>query len=135
MSHSDGTSEEPPAALTLSPDPSAVSTARRFVADVCRRAGLPEEVQDGAVLLTSELVTNAFMHGRSDARIAVTTDGPTARVEVADDNSRHPLAVAEDVDALDGRGLTIVELVAARWGVRDDPYGKTVWFVVEPERV
>ena len=75
-------------------------------------------------------MTNAFIHGRSDARVRVRPGAGCARIEVADDNSRHPQAVEEDVDALDGRGLAIVELVAQKWGVRDDPYGKTVWFVV-----
>lgn len=36
--------------------------------------------------------------------------------------------VEQDPDALDGRGLTIVDLLSSRWGVRDDRYGKTVWF-------
>lgn len=29
--------------------------------------------------------------------------------------------------------MEIVELLAARWGVRDDPYGKTVWFEVHAD--
>ena len=129
------TTGERTAALTLRPEPSAVGIARRLVADRCRSAGLPNDLADTVVLLTSELVTNAFTHGRSDARTQVTATGTWARVEVGDDNSRHPQAVEEDLDALDGRGLTIVALLAARWGVQDDPYGKTVWFEVEPGQV
>ena len=82
------------------------------------------------MLLTSEVVTNAFTHGRSEARVSVRATAALVRVEVGDDNSRHPQPQAADADALDGRGVTILQTLAARWGVRDDPYGKTVWFEV-----
>lgn len=87
---------------------------------------------DTAVLLTSETVTNAFTHGRSEARLVVTAHPDRVIVEVADDNSRHPRPAEPDADAdaLDGRGISILTMLAAGWGVRDDPYGKTVWFEV-----
>ena len=118
------------ATLTLAPDLAAVRQARTFVAAQCRALDLDPEACDSAVLLTSETVTNAFVHGRSEARIQVSSVDGRLRVEVADDNSRHPQAVEEDPDALDGRGVLILETLAASWGVRDDPYGKTVWFEV-----
>ncbi len=116
--------------LTLAPNASAVSTARRLVADLCRKVGVDDEASDTAVLLTSETVTNAFTHGRSEARVAVTVSSDKVRVEVGDDNSRHPHHVVRDHDALDGRGMTIVGILATAWGVTDDPYGKVVWFEV-----
>lgn len=116
--------------LVLAPDPAAVREARAFVRSACRAAGTSPEVLDTAVLLTSEAVTNAFTHGRSEARIAVEAGLRVVRVEVADDNSRHPQPQDPDADALDGRGMTILETLSHRWGVRDDPYGKTVWFEV-----
>lgn len=96
----------------------------------CESAAVPDEVRDAAVLLASETVTNAFVHGRSDARLAVTLVPGGVLVEVGDDNSRHPRAVDADDQALDGRGLMIVTALAARWGVRDEAIGKTVWFEV-----
>ena len=116
--------------LVLAPDPAAVRAARRFVADRCSDGSAPEDLRDTAVLLVSELVTNAFSHGRSEARIRLSRTRGLLSVEVADDNSRHPGTVAEDADALDGRGLAILELLRDEWGVVDRPYGKTVWFTL-----
>jgi hypothetical protein len=70
------------------------------------------------------------MHGRSDARLRVTALPRLLRVEVTDDDSRHPEPAEPDPDALDGRGLSIIDMLSARWGVRDDSFGKTVWFEV-----
>ncbi|MDQ6947069.1 MAG: ATP-binding protein [Actinomycetota bacterium] len=116
--------------LTLAPDASAVATARGLVSDLCKQIGLNADARDTAVLLTSETVTNAFTHGRSEARIFVTVSLERIRVEVGDDNSRHPHQVSRDHGALDGRGMTIVGILATNWGVTDDPYGKVVWFEV-----
>ena len=116
--------------LVLPPDIAAVREARRFVQGFCEAEAVPDEVRDTAVLLASETVTNAFVHGRSDARLAVSLVPGGVLVEVGDDNSRHPRAVDADDQALDGRGLMIITALAARWGVRDEEVGKTVWFEV-----
>ena len=116
--------------LALPPDLAAVSAARRFVAACCLRAGLAETVLETAVLLTSESVTNAFVHGRSDVRLSVALVPDGLMIEVGDDNSRHPGLVDTDDNALDGRGLHILQMLAAGWGVRDEVVGKTVWFQV-----
>jgi anti-sigma regulatory factor (Ser/Thr protein kinase) len=118
--------------LVLAPDAAAVRQARAFVRTACREGGTPQDEIDTVVLLTSEAVTNAFTHGRSEARIAVEAGPEVVHVEVADDNSRHPQRQEADADALDGRGVAILSTLASRWGVRDDPYGKTVWFDVRP---
>jgi anti-sigma regulatory factor (Ser/Thr protein kinase) len=125
-----GGSAAPAAVLVLPQDLAAVSSARRFVKQHCQAMGFNSDACDTAVLLTSETVTNAFIHGRSEARIRVHARPDRLLVEVADENSRHPKRVGHDNDALDGRGLAIIELLAARWGVIDDSYGKTVWFEV-----
>lgn len=117
--------------LALSPELENVRTAREFVAGVCQQLGVDDDVRDTAVLLTSEVVTNAFLHGRSEARVSMDVRPERVVVMVADDNSRHPQRVTADDEALDGRGLAIIELVASRWGVRDDDYGKTVWFALD----
>ena len=114
--------------LRLPPDPREVRTARRFVQHACEAAHVSDEVCDAAVLLTSEVVTNAFTHGRSEARLSIDVACGVVHVEVGDDNSRHPFEETDDRDALDGRGMRLVEAMARSWGVRDEAIGKIVWF-------
>ena len=123
-----------PTTLVLAPDPASVRRARALVRQVCQEAGLSVDAVDAAVLLTSETVTNAFTHGRSEARLCAraVARGRRVRVEVSDDDSRHPQRAPRDEDSLSGRGLALVDALAASWGVRDDRYGKTVWFEVGP---
>lgn len=118
-----------PGALLVA-DVDAVREARGHVREICTQAGLSRDRCADAVLLASEVVTNALTHGRSDARVVVRPVPTGLRVEVSDDNSRHPQAAPEDVDALDGRGMAILKRLSTTWGVRDDPFGKTVWFEV-----
>jgi anti-sigma regulatory factor (Ser/Thr protein kinase) len=117
--------------LTLAPAADNVQLARHYVMRGCTEGGVSGDVCDTAVLLTSEVVTNAFLHGRSEARLSMRVDAQRVEVRVGDDNSRHPVPASLDDDALDGRGLAIIDLVAQAWGVRDDDYGKTVWFSLD----
>ncbi len=117
-------------AVVLPPEPASVAAARRVVARACAEAGVPHDALDAAVLLASEVVTNAIVHGRSEASLTVRAAADRVRVEVADDNSRTPVIQQEDPDALDGRGLAIVAVCADAWGVEALPYGKVVWFEI-----
>ena len=99
-----------------------------MLSKACAEGGLSGDVTDTAQLLTSELVTNAVIHGRSTVTVTTVLDDGLLRVEVSDDNSRHPEVRPTDDRALDGRGMHIVALLAASWGVTDEPLGKTVWF-------
>lgn len=114
--------------LMLRPEPQAVGVARHLARRTCTDAGLERDVCETAVLLTSETVTNAIIHGRSEVRLAITAGPNGVRVEVGDDNSRRPVLQADDQQALDGRGLSILASEASSWGVADDRYGKIVWF-------
>ena len=115
--------------LTIPGCPEHVAGARAFVA---RLAGAAAET---AVLLTSELVTNALLYtrsGRGGVVTVVVLDLPDGLlVEVADDGSpdRGP-GVSGDRYAACGHGLFLVEQLAARWGYRQDGAGTTVWFQV-----
>jgi anti-sigma regulatory factor (Ser/Thr protein kinase) len=120
--------------VVLPADPASTRGGRRHVAARCREHQVPQGVADEAVLITSELVTNAVLHGRSAVAVTVvvttTAAGGVLRVAVDDDNSRHPAVKEEDAAALDGRGLHIVDALADRWGVSDRGVGKTVWFEI-----
>lgn len=118
----------------LAADPTAVRSARRLLVQVCQASGTAARVVDVAELLVSELVTNAVLHGRSRPRLTVTpTAGGGLSVGVGDDNSRLPVVREDDRDALDGRGLRLLDLLSSRWGVRPDPPGKVVWFELDPD--
>ena len=114
--------------LTLPAALQSVRLARTFVREHCAEQALPAELCDDAVLLTSELVSNAVMHGRSEVQLRVGRKGRCLHVSVHDENSRHPTRVRDDPNALDGRGLSLVAELASAWGVQDDPTGKAVWF-------
>lgn len=88
------------------------------------------DAEDTVVLLTSETVTNAFLHGRSEARITVIPRGDGLLVEVGDDDPRGPQQPEQRPGAVSGRGLLILEALADHWGVTDDGTGKVVWFEV-----
>jgi anti-sigma regulatory factor (Ser/Thr protein kinase) len=127
-----GSGDGTPAELVLPADVTRVRQAREFVRDRCHSLGFSSDTCDTAILLTSEIVTNALIHGRSEARIRLSVHQRQLRIEVADDNSRHPRLAEQDTDALDGRGLAIVAMLAAAWGVTNETFGKTVWFDVAP---
>lgn len=114
--------------LDLPANPQTARRARTFVDQHCRRHQITGETRNTALLLTSEIVTNAYLHGRSTARLTLTLTQQRLLVEVADDNSRPPQIVEQHLDALDGRGLTLVDTLATNWGTRGHHTGKVVWF-------
>lgn len=123
-----------PAVLHLDADPQAAGKARSFVQRQCRARGITGEALDTAVLLTSEVVTNACIHGRGAARLEVTTSAEGLLVEVGDESSRLPEVIDHDPEALNGRGLAIVSTLAADWGAHEDDRGKVVWFEIQYDR-
>lgn len=118
-----------PSRLQLDHGLGSIRQARDFVRDRCHDGGVGDDVCDTAVLLTSEIVTNAVVHARSAARLGVEVDGDGVRVEVGDDSPRYPQPMAVvDLDAASGRGMWLVDHLAGEWGVSPEPPGKTVWF-------
>ena len=114
--------------VTLPPAPESARQARRFVADVLTAAGA-EDFMDTATLLTSELVTNGIVHAHTELRVVVEATPHWVRVEVIDGNPMLPTRRSYDEQALTGRGLEMVELLATDFGMQpliDD--GKRVWF-------
>jgi len=102
--------------------------ARRSVGLFCGAAGHDEEVGEVASLLTSELVTNALVHGGGDASLSVGLVPGGVHVEVADALPGDLSPSAWSAEATSGRGLALVEALASAWGVRPSGSGKVVWF-------
>src|SRR5215207_2151737 len=107
--------------LELAPSPTAPAAARRFVRALCtswdlnlahdpddptERAWLADRV-DQAVLVTSELVTNAVVHAHSELRLLVELRGDQLH-----------LATSPDVLEEGGRGLLLVDALASTWQVQ-----------------
>jgi anti-sigma regulatory factor (Ser/Thr protein kinase) len=81
-------------------------------------------------LLASELVTNVIRHAASPFTVIVRYDGNLVRVEVGDGSRALPEARSPGVDDETGRGLLLLEALAAGWGVTPTLAGKRVWFEV-----
>jgi PAS domain S-box-containing protein len=109
--------------------PSSVGEARKFIRHVL--AGTDVDLVDSAELLTSELVTNAVLHANGDVRVRAWATADRVHVRVSDSNAeRSPVTRPRDTDAATGRGLQLVEMIAASYGVEPSPDGKTVWFEI-----
>jgi anti-sigma regulatory factor (Ser/Thr protein kinase) len=113
--------------IELPPEPRSASEARHFVADQLRDE-VPDDVAQVALLLTSELVTNVIVHARTPLRLDLDRKPDAIRVAVADDTPRTPTLRRPGDARLTGRGMNLVETLAAQWGVEPTPPGKTVWF-------
>lgn len=115
------------ALLNLGPDPRDVATARRFVTERCRDWGCGNLVED-AELVVSELVTNALVHGESRCELRVGLSEAALRLHVLD----HGPGMPDPQDARQGdehgRGLLLISVICAAWGVEALPAGgKIVW--------
>jgi anti-sigma regulatory factor (Ser/Thr protein kinase) len=108
------------------PVASAVQAARRFVSSVLDSWGAQEVAWDAA-LVTSELATNAVRHGASPFRASVSRLDGAVRIAVEDVAPGRPDRGAPAVTDVRGRGVAIVEAVAARSGWHCLDEGKVAW--------
>ena len=110
------------ARASLAADPRSVSTARRLLAQVLDATGVGGEPRSHALLVASELVTNAISHGsRASDEISVEFAVQPRRVRIC---VRDPIrggsalvALSPDEHRPTGRGLQIVEQLA-EWSER-----------------
>ncbi|MGA4797232.1 SpoIIE family protein phosphatase [Streptomyces lavendulocolor] len=128
------------AAATFEPVGRSVATARAFVRDTLQGWGYTDVVDD-AVVLTSELVTNAVIHAGTAADVLCLRTENGVRIEVADRYPEREVPLqgssrsVTDPDSENGRGLLLCAALASRWGVEYSPTRKQVWFQLDlPER-
>lgn len=115
--------------VRLTREPSAAAEARGEVRAVIRAWELPVD-PDIAILLTSDLVTSAIMHGRGETlTLAVRCARGHLRVDVYDASRSLP-AADEPVDTDTGRGLVLVAALSADWGSFRTPAGKATYFTL-----
>ena len=114
--------------LALPPDVPTVRLARQATRDALAAWQLGH-LEDAAILVVSELVTNAMRHARDTGAIGLelTSAGTWLRVEVQDGDPswRQRRSLADDDES--GLGFVLVDSVAGRWGIRRVAAGKAVW--------
>ena len=131
------------ATAAYQPEPAAAAAARRFVRDTLRswelagRSGDHDPLVDDAVLLTSELVTNAVLHAGTPVQVTCRLIGsePDGAVEIAVLDRQPsrlspdlPPTAAEASERTNGRGLQLPFQLASVWGVTYARTAKAVWF-------
>jgi anti-sigma regulatory factor (Ser/Thr protein kinase) len=100
--------------------------ARAFVADALRAFGCAELIDD-AMLVVSELATNAMVHGGSEFTVSVTQIEKAVTIAVGDAGTGPPERRRAGASSTNGRGLQLVAGVASSWGVTPHSVGKVVW--------
>ena len=126
------------ASAAYQPEPTAAAAARRFVRDTLLSWGVTgeadgtDELLDDAMLLTSELVTNAVVHAGTPVRVTCRLADGAVEVVVRDGQpARLVPESAEDEPSLErtgGRGLLLPAALASAWGVAYGRSSKAVWF-------
>lgn len=113
-----------------SPGPQEVSRARRAVAQTLRKWQVDGDPADIAILLTSELVTNAITHGQGPITVSLRMgEHAELRIEVTDADPGPLRPRHASLDDAGGRGLYLVDALADSWGAEHrDEGGKRVWF-------
>jgi len=131
------------ATQALPPEPASARAARVFLRDRFEEWGLLS-ILDEAQLAVTELVTNAVLHARTPLTVSVSCTGGFVELAVFDGSpvlpaTRKPGDVRGDAvdfirphvqdsgEAARGRGLLLVDALAAEWGVSPQSDGKAVW--------
>jgi anti-sigma regulatory factor (Ser/Thr protein kinase) len=111
----------------------AVRDARHLVTAWLQARSIPAPLVADAALATTELVTNAVVHGRPPIELRLHQENTDVRIEVRDRATYQPRKPRPDHTAEHGRGLQIVAALASRWGTRPTQHGKTVWCTLTPQ--
>ena len=111
----------------------SVPEARRNITTTLGAWGLDGMV-DTARLLTSELVTNAVLHARTEMTLTVEEQGRGVRIAVTDRSPVAPALRHHSATATTGRGLRLLNQLADAWSVTADNGGKTVWCSLTSDR-
>jgi anti-sigma regulatory factor (Ser/Thr protein kinase) len=112
------------------PKPMNVRAAREFVAGALREQGYAGDT-DVVLLRASELVTDAVRHAATPFEITVDVEDEGVRVAVTDDDAAHePEVQHPGPEDTNGRGLLLVDRLAAVWGSNQAGSRKSVWFTL-----
>lgn len=114
--------------------PASAGEARRFVLTALAESGVAG-LSDTAMLLVSELVSNAVLHAGTPIQVVIRIDKGGMRLEVHDGSAQLPVRKNYSNLSGTGRGLRMVERMATAWGVEPEPDGgKVVWCRIDADR-
>lgn len=124
--------DESCARLSVPHERTSVRVVRHAFAEQLDEAGVPPVDRDDAMLVLSELVSNAVKHAAPLPNGEITASWQVAddvlHVEITDGGAgTRPNASVAVLSAMGGRGLDIVRMVACQWGVTEDDGTVTVW--------
>lgn len=122
----------------LRDDARAVGDARDLVRRALLLVRLGQDLVDDAVLMISELVTNAILYGDAPYELVLRVDPAEVVCMVIDAGAVHPIPRRTDTQAENGRGLKIVaELSSGLYGCIPQGFatcpgltGKATWFAL-----
>src|ERR1700719_3538906 len=125
-----GSAVQRPRCISLAAGPAAAAEARSQVRAAICAWDVPVD-SSVAVLLTSELVTNAIRHEPGEnIMVVITCSCGQLRVDVHDTSWSLPVPVDSPADAEAGRGLMLVTSLSTEWGFYRTPAGKAVYFTL-----
>jgi len=112
----------------------SVAASRQFVLDAV--ADLTDELREAAILMMSELATNAIVHAATGFEVSIERSAGWLRISVTDVGGGAPELQSPPSSDPHGRGLQIVKELSDEWGMIDneDHAGKTVWCAVRLDR-
>ena len=121
--------QEPSASVTLpvAQHLAAVRQVRDVAARSLRRWSLGAQQRHDVLLVLSELVTNALVHGRAPVEVRLRCTKRYLTLEVHDGATSLPRLRRPDADDEHGRGVQLVSILSDRWAIRPTPTGKAVW--------
>ncbi|MCU1595908.1 MAG: putative magnesium/manganese-dependent protein phosphatase [Frankiales bacterium] len=124
---------QPTLQVELPPDVTSAAVARRHVRAFCDDSG-HGAVLDDALLMVTELVTNAVVHAGTALALELSSVDGGLRVQVTDARPGPMLSAAGpvDEDREGGRGLFLLDTLATAWGSSHSRAGKALWFFLGP---
>ena len=127
-----GPAREPLSSVTVPHERSSVRAARHALAYELAANGIETPMRDDAILVLSELVSNAIKHAEplpsGDISVSWALHQDRLHLEITDGGAlTRPQAAAAAVSSLGGRGLDIVRTICSEWGVTEDGNAVTVW--------
>lgn len=121
------------ARVDLSGSPRSSGQARNATRQILNEWDVPASAIDDALVVVSELVTNAIRHAgtSSTLEMELSHSREWLRVALRDGSSAPPMPRVADPTAEDGRGMAIMSALSDRWGIEPYDGGKRVWLEID----